>query len=617
MAEHKSVRLSQSVSPFGVGAIYDVLGESFVACDITLWGTRGVPVQLNRLARSLGVDGFRHAPTRPDFFGPRHSEGIPYMRFPEWMFCSRCRRMTRLKIDYAASTPKCRTCQGSPGLVAMRFVQICGRGHLGDVDWWWWAHSGKHSIRCEKRREELKFKVNTSAGGGLASLVVEAACGAERSLDRVTGKDALKTVGASCNGGQPWQRGNALCKAVPQVVQRGASNLHYSRITSALDIPPESNARKNLPIEQEIELNQLFTKALSSVNDAGVIGFIGQNVVSIIADDLDTEESLVESVVLRAWAKQQGLYPASDDATAEADLEFGEYLAFLTPRDDQDDEDRFITQHVPVGTEEDGVPPLLAAALSELCGQVVLALRLREVRAMTGFTRLQPGGDDVEVIPPALGRRVNWLPAIEVTGEGIFLGFRENYVSTWENNPAVMERVHATQIQWTESGYEWLPHPSARFLALHTLAHVLIRQLTFDCGYSSASLREKVYARPPHQGPPMAGILIYTASGDSEGSMGGLVRQGSPDRLAQTIAAALATASWCSSDPVCSEVRSGPSGLNLGACHACSLVAETSCTSGNLLLDRTLLIGDESTPGLLRRTAEAVIRSASQASQDP
>lgn len=616
MAEQKSVRLSQSVSPFGVGAIYDVLGESFVACDITRWGPRGELVQLNRLAKSLGVDGFRHAPTRPDLFVPKRSEGIPYMRFPEWMFCSRCRRMTRLKIDYAAMTPKCRTCQGNPRLVAMRFVQVCSRGHLGDVDWRWWAHSGKSLTRCEKRGEELKFKVDTSAGGGLSSLVVEAACGARRSLDRVTQKDALNRVGARCTGGQPWQRGTTPCDAIPQVVQRGASNLHYSRITSALDIPPESNAKKNLPIEQEIELSQFFTKALSSVTDAGVIGFIGQNLIAIIADELETDKSLVESVVLAAWSKEHGLEPGADGDDSEADLEFGEYLAFLTPRDDQDDEDRFITRHVPVGTEQDGLTPLLAKSLSELLGQVVLALRLREVRAMTGFTRLQPGGDDADVIPPALGLRVNWLPAVEVTGEGIFLGFRENYVSTWENHPAVMKRAQATQAQWTESGYDWLPHPSARFLALHTLAHILIRQLTFDCGYSSSSLREKVYARPPDQGPPMAGILIYTASGDSEGSMGGLVRQGSPDRLAQTIAAALATASWCSSDPVCSEVRSGPSGLNLGACHACSLVAETSCSAGNLLLDRTLLIGDGSTPGLLRNAADAVIRSASQASQE-
>ena len=89
-----------------------------------------------------------------------------------------------------------------------------------------------------------------------------------------------------------------------------------------------------------------------------------------------------------------------------------------------------------------------------------------------------------------------------------------------------------------------------------------------------------------------AGILIYTADGDSEGSLGGLVRQGNVDRLGPTIVAALERASWCSNDPICSEFPpQGLDGLNRAACHACSLVAETSCDHVNSLLDRELVIG--------------------------
>lgn len=607
MSKKKPIRLSQTISPFGPGAIYDVLGESFVACDTTSWGSRGEPVHLARLSRSLQVSSFRHAPVQPDTPGRAQGAGIPFLRFPEWMFCSRCRRMTRLKVDYAVKTPCCRTCQGGPRLVPMRFVQICTNGHLGDVDWWWWAHS--HGGQgCVHRREELRFVVNKSGGGGLGSLVVKAACGASRSLDRITGQDTLRQVGQRCTGGQPWQRGTSECDATPQVVQRGASNLHYVRVSSALDIPPESNKRNGLSVDKQVELSAYFPKALSAVNDNGIIGPIGMNVVEIIADELSADRSTVEDAILNAWRKKVGL--TTDAPDTPLDIEFGEYLAFITPRDDQHDDDDFITNHTELGEEDDGVAPAIAAALNAAVRHVVQATRLREVRAMTGFSRLHPGGEEITVVSPSLGRPMDWLPAIEVFGEGIFLGFRESTVAAWESRPDVARRVRETRQRCDASGIEWLPVPTARFIALHTLAHLLIRQLTFECGYSSASLRERIYARSADEGEPMAGILIYTAAGDTEGSMGGLVRQANPPRLTRSIAAAIAGAAWCSSDPVCSELRTGSASLNLGACHACSLVAETSCTSSNLLLDRTLLTGSEGVEGLLGSLAKAVLDEA-------
>lgn len=88
--------------------------------------------------------------------------------------------------------------------------------------------------------------------------------------------------------------------------------------------------------------------------------------------------------------------------------------------------------------------------------------------------------------------------------------------------------------------------------------------------------------------------MIYTADGDSEGSLGGLVRQGRRDRLAQSIAEALDQGRWCSSDPVCTETAGqGLGGFNRAACHACSLVSETSCTVANTLLDRRMLFDQD------------------------
>jgi hypothetical protein len=97
----------------------------------------------------------------------------------------------------------------------------------------------------------------------------------------------------------------------------------------------------------------------------------------------------------------------------------------------------------------------------------------------------------------------------------------------------------------------------------------------------------------------MQRLLIYTASGDSEGTMGGLVRQGKPGRLEPTIRRAIQHAAWCSSDPVCIETTGqGADNTNLAACHGCALLPETSCEEGNRVLDRALLIGIPDRPEL-------------------
>ncbi|MDY6295340.1 MAG: Zn-binding domain-containing protein, partial [Schwartzia succinivorans] len=120
-----------------------------------------------------------------------------------------------------------------------------------------------------------------------------------------------------------------------------------------------------------------------------------------------------------------------------------------------------------------------------------------------------------------------------------------------------------------------------------------IRQLTVDCGYQEAALKERIYSTYPEEGSiDMAGILIYTSSSDSDGSLGGLVRQGECDLLEETMRNLLEEASWCSSDPLCIESKAqGFNSLNYAACHACTLLPETSCEANNCLLDRVAVVG--------------------------
>jgi hypothetical protein len=193
-------------------------------------------------------------------------------------------------------------------------------------------------------------------------------------------------------------------------------------------------------------------------------------------------------------------------------------------------------------------------------------------------------------VRPGLSSTADFLPAIEVFGEGVFLRLEEATLSAWETQSAVMRRAAELQERLAKSmRARWLKEATPRRVLVHTLAHLILRELTFDAGYSASSMRERIYVSDPGA-QPMAGLLIFTAAGDSEGSLGGLARLADPGRMLNTLGSMLLRAEWCSMDPVCSEIPQGPEGLSHSACHACSLVPETSCTMGNVLLDRSMVV---------------------------
>jgi hypothetical protein len=231
---------------------------------------------------------------------------------------------------------------------------------------------------------------------------------------------------------------------------------------------------------------------------------------------------------------------------------------------------------------------------------VLLLERLKEVNALVGFTRVESPeeSDDPDERPPmaSLCRgKPTWVPASEVHGEGIFLRFKEGFIQQWLQRAEVSARdviLRAGHIGWRNArkldpvkGY-----PGIRYAMIHTFSHLLIRELALECGYNTASIRERIYASD--DASPMAGLLIYTASADSDGTLGGLVELGKPENLGRMIQQALKRASICSSDPLCSEHNAGEDrSLHGASCHACSFVAETSCERGNRYLDRALVAG--------------------------
>src|SRR5690606_32031715 len=144
VAEHvKTVRSSETVSPYGPGAIVDILGQSFMVPTGNRWPSKKVLRQVHseRLAEALGVDELWAAPTTHN---PENQKapGLELERFPSWLFCQACRRMLRWTRSFeSGAAPQCREIGCAGRLVPMRFVAVCtSRSHIADVPWPEWAH---------------------------------------------------------------------------------------------------------------------------------------------------------------------------------------------------------------------------------------------------------------------------------------------------------------------------------------------------------------------------------------------------------------------------------------------------------------------------------------------
>lgn len=616
----RKIRQSQTIVPFGVGAIFDFKGESLVACDTFRWGARGEKIQSERLAASLGVAEFRSAPAVDSNAWASSSRGIPYARFPSWLFCQKCRRMTRWRrsSEQQDKAPTCANCPGKKQLVPMRWIQICPDGHMDDIDWKRWAHSRNTSPEARQcQKENLFFEtVGGKGAGGLDTLQVHChSCHSRRNLMGITSKGSLKTINVGCSGRQPWQRWDERsdCAEIPLAVQRGASNVYFPLVHSSIEIPNPSRADANDETAMAVKADDFFRPLLDTNEDNPMFDMMVDTLVS---------RHDVPPVFIKALVRDEKQREAGRATAVEAnpgDLLGEEWAAFLTDTDNSDDP-YFRTRHIDLVST---TPNKITSLLADRVDKVVVADRLREVRALEGFHRVTPAGSD-RLVPVALNHRssVNWLPAIDVRGEGIFLSLDEGRLAVWEELDTVRSRVAELERRLDESFMaprlreRTGPVLSPRYVLLHTLAHLLVRRLAFESGYAATSLRERIYARSsvePSGASKQAGVLIYTAAGDSEGTLGGLVRQGEYPHLQGTIIEALQDAMWCSSDPLCSEnLASTFASLNFAACHACTLVAETSCESGNYLLDRVLVIGNQRVRGYFQDVLDAAVVAAGE-----
>ena len=607
----KSIRSTQYVTAFGPGAIFDFGGESLIAMDQDAWNPRrATEILLPRLqqqASSICGRPINHflVPPIQDDRNDRAGEsdaGVPYYRFPRWLFCPDCRHMARWEQrdeedllrrlnqpNGANSKPTCNKCHAGADLVPMRFVYVCKAGHIGDINWPDWVHShpqGNDNQPGCRSVKDLSLNARTGAGGGLASLVIQCnACKAKRSLGDLMTPTEISRSGTSCRGTQPWSRQGGQCNEMPRAEQRGSSNVYFPRLLSALDIPDLDSRPQTVTLDWS-ELNEwkrryhnqslLLSRGSIKLGWRPGITAAGE----IVGLTYDEACAYIEQAPTTALIEPQPKSIAVSLADADELLKEDEWTAFLA--------DRTFDQFKCLRHE---IKPCKLTGISF----VTEVKTLREVRAFTGFSRLSPSNT---VVPSS--NHSQWLPGIEVFGEGIFLALDDSALLAWEHENGELLKARLDRMLRARNEDKGLvgtlPEPTPRFVLLHTLSHALIRQLSFECGYETASLRERLYCTAGVNGQPgRCGVLIYTASSDSEGALGGLARQGVPDRFVPGFKMAIKRSSWCSSDPVCAESQSqGLGGLNRAACHACMLITETSCTCFNTMLDRSLLIGDGS-----------------------
>lgn len=579
------LRRSAAASMFGPGAVADFRTDkgaavSVVAAGLDEW-VRNWPrlemVHDPRLEHVLGVEGFRLPPVVRD----EEEDGaraIPGVRFPRWLQCPQCdtiRIATRWSCEPANPARWCPECTGARGprqrvyVVPVRFVRACESGHLDDFPWEHWV---EHESGCPSR-DKLKL---LSVGAGLSGVRVFClTCKASRGMGQAF------SIEFSCTGRRPWlAQAPETCTRKLRVVQRGASNLYFPITRSSLLIPPWDDR-----IEQR--LGDHWTDLL----------------------DADAEE---RPDLLRRWLERGRIDIPSDwnrgafikdvlarvvqhEGIVVTDLKAEEWTRFTNPAATGDVSDSEFEYR------PEPLPEQLRSHFS-IVGRVV---RLRELRALIGFTRINPppSMDDVDrqQIASLSVDRKNWYPAVEVRGEGIFIAFDQGRVDQWSSMAVVRDRVRRIDVGFQKEFSDRMPGtegPTRRitpaFTLAHTFGHALMRELALECGYSSAALRERVYS-----GEYGTGVLIYTATTDADGTLGGLQRQGRARLIEGVVKSAIQSMRWCSSDPLCvSGSMMVSNETNLAACHACLLAAETSCEDFNRLLDRALLTGTPDDPAV-------------------
>jgi hypothetical protein len=603
MNELGQLRPSQLIFTFGVGSLVDLPNMSAMVMGLDDWDIRFCKeLEEDRLIaaiqKRLGAQ-MKHLYLPPIMLDSMDNDpaapaiGVPAAPFPRWLRCSLCDTMATVesgvfkllqdpyrpdKTEYVHAG--CLKSQSGkpPTAISVRFLLACREGHLSDFPWLEFVHKG--NVPC---RPAVLTMREFGASGDASDIIVKChTCGSSRRMADAFEADAS----FSCRGHHPHLR-QVESKKCPdekgaRAILLGASNSWFATALSALSLPRATDKIGKLVEEQWGEL-----KDTEDIDEVRLLRKKLQKFQSLIPLFSEFSDEAIWDAI---ETKREG---TKQCATPVEDLKLPEWQVLSNPTAAAHGHDfRLKAVAAPQGFER-------------YFEDTVLVERIREVRALLGFTRIESNADFADAMLPLDARMTQlcrespkWLPASEVRGEGVFLRLKEEEILAWETRAEVQK----LQQEFLVAHREWrrlrkLPtgegFPGIRLVLLHSLAHALMRQIVLDCGYTAASVRERLYSRLPSEvGGPMAGILLYTAAPDSEGTLGGLVELGAPLTLGRHMQQALDSMRLCASDPLCSERRPEPNGRGIqgACCHACQFAPETSCERGNRYLDRSVLV---------------------------
>ena len=596
MTMYKPMRRSSLIGPWGVGSIVPFPNdESLMIAGLDMWrynNPEKFVIKDERLEKRLGVKELRYPPE----YMERNVDSedfhltIPAVRFPRWYYCPFCGTMR--KTTYYEAQPVCDAYPWKHGrkcnvnyqrkMIPERFIVICPEGHIEDFPVVEWIHHDSGKVY-----DEDNCRIRRSTGGtsaGLSGVFYECSCGAKKSISGATRPGALKRIDYKCKGTKPWlgiykdDDNPCTCESDDiRVVLRGATNVWFANNISSIYIPTNGE-------EANLKIVGLVNEMFDVLNNSRTDGEFDRNVINLLAQMHNVDGDKLYEAILEKADAVHGMQEVNEN-TSEEEYRYSEYKV-LTKSSGNDAQEFHSINH-PIEEYNE--------IIQEFFNSITLVPKLRETRAFVGFSRLKPNMLSIAESKKTLRLGGgNWLPAIATMGEGIFFEFDKDKLQTWAQKKGVMKRIQKMSDSYKNSffGKSLQGELRPEYVLLHTFAHILINQLSFECGYGSSSIRERIYCEMDDNKFNMAGVLIYTASGDSEGSLGGLVRQGEKGRIEDTIISALKNALWCTSDPVCIQsLGQGTDSCNLAACHNCAVLPETCCENGNRLLDRGILIG--------------------------
>ncbi len=592
------IRQSQILSTYGPGSMLDLPNKSVIVGGLNHWlfGEGKKRIFEERLedavSKVLGRKGillYEPPSSNKELDGSR--TGIRTFTFPTWFVA---------QIEEVWKSPAGKEYRTRPLLsknllskgkyndlddqkrpvVPVRFVQACVNGHISDIDWYAFVHQDSASS-CNSNL----WLDESGTGGDFPDIFIRCeVCQKRRPLSDTTITDK-KALGV-CQGSRPWLglKTNEKCMnpdtgkpAYNRLLVRSASNAYFSQIINVISLPDGDQQLRE-------SVNQVYEEFLQYAQEQDDIR--RERRKERVANAL---EGFSDEIIWHSVQRRKSNLPKEDKTIKQIEIE-----TLLSSPDavgeDQPEGDFYArNRHLQDLNEQ----------FKDKLERIVLVHRLREVVAQIGFTRFEAAIPDIDgelklnVTPAALDLDITWVPAIENKGEGIFLSFQQEAIYSWLAKESVQQRGTALNrgfdvwLKRKGISSDKLAFPGLPYIMLHSLSHLLITTLSLECGYSASAIRERIYA-----GTSGYGILLYTGSSSSEGTLGGLVQEGT--RIENHLISALELGKLCSNDPVCAVHKPNETYeerfLHGAACHGCLLIAETSCERQNEFLDRALVV---------------------------